>query len=374
MAFGKDKLASWFVQNFVVSRSQVFDSPGFILFKISGKANAYSRQIVFPESFFNDLENQVDKRLGEEGNKLIYSFGKKFGYRFASVANAPKLDNLATLESKNYVYLLTRFVEGTYSSGIKHVLFPEEKKITFELDNFVICSKSGKGYFLSAGGIAGIWSKITGLVDVEAIHDKCQGRGDLFCEVIAAPKTVLDKQFSNVFEEKNLDNLGLDKNYFSINSPMPITNTNKSFKFFLDSNVFSYSKGIIKMGSKRFFIIEASVIYLLELVFSVDPKAIEIIKELAFKLGNELSEKADLQYLTDLFSALGLGDLALIKKADSMLVNIDYFPWTRFSEGSKHIFIESLLSGMLSNVLKKRVNLKLKSSGFFGKGYSVSFF
>ncbi|MDD4251422.1 MAG: hypothetical protein PHX27_04490 [Candidatus ainarchaeum sp.] len=373
MAFAKDKLAAWFIQNFVVSKSQVFDNPGFISFKISGKVNAYSRQLIFSEDFFVNLEKKIDNQLGSEGNALVYSLGKKFGYRFAMVANAQQITNLSSLDAKNYIYLLTRFVEGTYSSGITHEIFAEDKMIKFNLDNFVICSKSGKGFFLSAGGIAGIWSKIIGLDDIEAVHYKCQASGDSKCEVMAAPKKILDAKFDNVLEETNLNNLNLDKDYFEINTIQPITNSSKSFKHFLDANIFSYNKGIIKMGDKRFFIIEASIIYLLESVLSVNKTAMNILKEISFELGFDLANNSNLAYITDLCSALGFGDLVIIKKTDSFLINFDYFPWTRFSKESDHIFISSFLSGMLSNNLKKEINLNLKSQGFFGKGYSVSF-
>lgn len=375
MAVIKDKLAAWYVQNFVIPKAQVLDRPGFVLFKISGATQGYSRQLIMPERFFSDLEKAVCDGLGDEGSKLLYSFGKKFGVRFSLVGNIKSFEDVHSVEFKNYVYLVARFVEGTYSSGITHQVDENNKMIEFQLNNFIICSKSGKGFFLSAGGIAGIWSKLTKDDAVEAIHFKCQGNGNEFCEVIAAPVKYLEEKFGNIIiKENNLGGLGITKDYYSFNAPVSIQNSTKSFQFFLNSNVFKYKDGIITKRDERFFIIEASVIYLVEKVFSANEKAIQILKKVSFDAGFNIvdDQNKNIGYLVDTLAALGFGDPLILKKPDGVVVNFNYFPWTEFTKESNNLFLENFISGALSKVMEKEIHLKASFSGFVGKGYSVS--
>ncbi len=373
MAQVKDKLASWYVQKFVISKSQVFDFPGFVQFKITGTTNSYSRQIILPENFFVETENELCL-FGETGKKLLYSLGKKFGYRFATVGNLKSFDNLNSIEFKEYVYLVTRFVEGTYSSGITYELDIVNKKILFRLNDFVICSKSGKGYFLSAGGIAGIWAKLLGNINVEAVHSECQGRGAKNCVVEAAPKEVLTKFGSELIVETDLIDLGLSKEYFEINSPKKIINSSKSFQFFLDSKLFSYEKGMMKHNGQRYFIIESSILHLMEIIFSKNLQSNDAFAKVSFKTGSDFfSNRDNLSFLVDVFSAFGFGDMYVVKKGESFLVNVDYVPWTHFCKDLKHIFFANFISGALSKIKGTPINLKLTFSGFNGKGYTLTF-
>jgi predicted hydrocarbon binding protein len=369
----KDRLASWFIQNFVISKSQVFDKPGFILFKITGKSNLYSRQLIMPESFFSNLEIKICESLREEGEKLLYSLGKKFGKRFAIVGGIKSFENSSSEEFKKYVYLLVRFVEGTYSSGITYNLDTENKSIKFKIKNFIICSTSGKGFFLSAGGIAGIWSQLLGDPSIEAVHYKCQGRGDPVCEIEAAPIVKIKKDYSSFFSDDKIRDMSITEQYFSLNSPATIENSTKSFQSFLDSTVFSYKGGIIKSQKDRFFIIEASILDLIEETLSGDQRAIEIFRKVSFEAGSNLMEaNSNLSSLTDLCAAFGFGDLIIIKKQEKFIVNFNYFPWTKFSEKSNNIFLEEFISGALSKINKKEIKVKKSFSGFNGKGYSLT--
>jgi hypothetical protein len=371
----KDKLAGWYIQNFVISKSQVFDSPGFISFKLSGKELRYSRQIIFSEKFFVDLENEICNELGEAGKQLLYSLGKKFGYRFAIVASLNQFDDLRSKAFEKYTYLLVRFVEGTYSSGISHSVDSSNEIINFELNNFVICSKSGKGFFLSAGGIAGIWAWLTDNKLVETVHYACQGRGDLRCQVVCGEAGKIKQVVKeDLFTETNLSNLNLDKEYFNINLPKQIQNSSKSFQFFLDAKVFNYSKGIVMHGAERFFIIESSIIYLLENVLAENQIAHNILSRTAFDFGNKLLENnKSASYLVDLLAALGFGDAFILKKKESFRINIDYFPWTGLANNTKHVFMQNFLSGALTTISGSKVALKLSFAGFNGKGYSIAF-
>jgi predicted hydrocarbon binding protein len=373
MADVKDKIATWYIQNFIISRAQVFDKPGFIQFKISGNTNSYSRQIILPESFFVNIENKLIENL-PDGSELLYELGKKFGYRFALVGNMKSFENINSIEFKEYVYLITRFVEGTYASKINHYLSNSNKEIKFELDNFIICSKSGKGDFLSAGGIAGIWSRLINSSSFDAIHSHCQGRGDKFCEtLVKSSDNWENKKFPNITSDE-LKLLNLSQDYFEINKLVEIENSSKSFQFLLDTKVFSYDHGVIKKGAERFFIIESSIIYLIELIFKKNPIAIKTLKEVSFESGmNLVEESSSIQYLIDVWSAFGLGDLYILKKGESYLVNINFCPWTKFCQNIDYIFISSVLSGALSKISKNKIQLKKTFSGFSGKGFTVSF-
>jgi predicted hydrocarbon binding protein len=367
----KDKLAAWYVQKFVISKAQVFDNPGFIIFKLTGAVSFYSRQLILPEELFVNLEKQLFN-LGPTGQQMLYTLGKKFGYRFALVSNLKTFSEIDSVEFKNYVYSVVRFVEGTYSTGIEHDFDVNKKILNMSMKDFVICSESGVGLFLSAGGIAGIWAKLIGDKSVEGVHYACQGNGESMCKVIVGQPEFINNFSKNIISESDLENLELSPDYIGLNEVCQIQNSTKSFQMFLDSKACLYRGGIIQMKNNRFFIIEASIIYLIEQVLSKNIEAMDIFKQVAFDMGKKLFIGMNLSYLIDFLSAFGFGDPYVIKKNNSFLVNIDYFPWTRFVNQSKHVFLSNFISGALSEISAQNINLKINFSGFQGKGYSIT--
>ena len=51
----KDNFVGLYIRRFVIPGALVFNKPGFVDFKISGKTSIYARQIFYPEDFLSNL-------------------------------------------------------------------------------------------------------------------------------------------------------------------------------------------------------------------------------------------------------------------------------------------------------------------------------
>ena len=259
----EDKAVLWFIQRFVIPRSQVIDKPGFVIFRISYKTNVYSRQIVVPESLFVLIEKNTAAKYGERGKRILYSIGKRFGYRFATISRVLMIRDTDKKGFINYGNILVKFIEGTYASNISNHVDLENETIKFTFDNFVICRKSGIGFLISVGGIAGICSYMFCNPKIEAVQPKCQGRGDNRCIVISAPKSILKKMGYEVFEEENVENIQPHYSYREMNKIRDVK-SNLSLKGLIENNIFGFERGFISYKGERYFIVEASFPYLIE--------------------------------------------------------------------------------------------------------------
>lgn len=358
----KDSVVTWFFLHYVMPRSQIIDKPGFVVFKLSQKTDIYSRQVVMPESLYVSIERHFAKRFGKTGRQALYSAGKRFGYRFAQVSHVARITDSDEKAFLSYVKLLSKFVEGTYASSLSHSVDLENKTIRFNMKNFVVCRESGMGYLISVGGIAGIWSLMLCDPGIEAVHPRCQGRGDPECEVIAAPVDVLKKHSSELLSEASLDNLSLDRRYRSINSIKPVLHAKNSLKSMIDTRFFEFHNGILTYRGHRHFIAEASLNYLIENELKKLRGGRDDLFSLSFDYGRNLTEKQDIhdpcRFVTEFMSALGWGDVVSRRKAEGFSISVTHFPWTRWSDSSEFIIFRGIVSGMISGIAKKKVVLK----------------
>lgn len=366
----KDGFANWYIRNFLISRAQIFDRPGFVAFNLKGNHGFYSRQVIFSELFFSDLETNISNELGDQGDKLIYDLGKAFGVRFSLMSNLKKLDFQKSKETEQAIFLVVKFIEGTYAENISYKLDLQSNIIEFEFDNIVICRKSGKGYFLSAGGAAGIWSVLTGRDDIEAVHYACQGRGDPICKVIVGPRDELIKKGYKFFTTNLVENFSMDIKYLELNKIVDLADS-RSLQSFLDSGFFSYKLGRIFRGDDRFFIIEASILYLLEKYLCCDEKSKKILEQVSLEYGKKTFFGNSPKDLIDFLSAFGFGKVVVVKSSSGWIITFDYFPWTKFHGGCEQVFIKNFIFGAMSKFIDFGENKWVVSSGFFGKGYSV---
>ncbi len=371
----RDRVVTWFFLHYVMPRAQVIDKPGFVVFKVSQKTDIYSRQVVMPESLYVAIERHFSDKHGKKGRQALYSAGKRFGYRFASVSRAMSIRDAGRDRFARYVKLLARFVEGTYASNISYSLDLDSSAIRFNLENFVVCRESGLGYIISSGGIGGIWAYMMGDPSIEAVQPICQGRGDKECEVIAGPPGVLKKYGQESFQESGLKGLGVDTKYRKMNEISPVAHARNSLKKMIDTRFFEFHEGILTYSGHRYFIVEASLNYLLERELSGLGRGKQELFDLAFKYGKDLAAEQKgsdpCRFVTEFMSALGWGDVHAKQEGGKFLVRCMHFPWTKWSASSGFVLFRGMVSGMLSGLGRRKVVLRKFSQGSMAGAYRL---
>jgi len=359
----KDKVVSLFVKRFLMPRAQILDKPGFVIFNVTGKNPIFARQVIMPEYFLVLLEKNIRDRYGKEGEKLLYSTGKKFGYRFSIMGNFSKRGDIPDSKLPDYINMINKFIEGTYASDISCEVDINIPKVTYSLKNFVVCSKIENAYFLPLGAASGLISFLLNNKDIEGSHVGCQSQGKSRCKIIYEPYAKLKEEIgSNVFRETDLNNLEIAPEYQSMNSDQPISNSNFTFKQFIDAGVFSFNQGIIMRGDQRYFIYEISGIYLLEMELGKNSEMEKIMFEAAFDTGRHLlpdsKKEKNLQSVVDLLTAFGWGDIQIFTKQSKYIVSIKYFPWTKFYDKINFNVFNGILAGLLSVISGREVKFK----------------
>jgi len=124
----KDRVASWFIRNIIIPKTEIIDKPGFIVCKTSPEKDTALRELFLPETLFADLETQVARAL-PHGKELLYSIGKRFGYSYASMSSFPRIDKVSKRDFLKFSYFLVRYIEGDCSNALK----PAEMIFTFPL-------------------------------------------------------------------------------------------------------------------------------------------------------------------------------------------------------------------------------------------------
>lgn len=348
----KDSVLAWFVREYVIPNAQVLDKPGFVIFNISGKTPIRARQVIVPEQLFVNIENECIDKLGDNGKKLLYSAGKKFGYGFAIMGGFITKKESDKKKFIEYVMLVNKFIEGTYASLIDGHTEYEKSMVTFFLRNFVVCNKTGHGYFLPLGAGTGLVARLMGDTAVEGIHIVNGKYSE--CTVVCAPKTILEKEYpeSEILDEVNLSGLEPSAYYSDLNKVAEISSSSHSFRKYLETGLFSYDHGIVMYKNDRYFIFEASGLYLLSDSLE-GAGAGNILFDGSFKAGKETIEsfrldKNNIQSLVDIFSAFGWGDVIIHKQGTKVEISIKHFPWTKFSKDSKFTIFKGYFSGILS--------------------------
>ena len=122
--------------------------------KIAFGIEGHNLPIVFPEEFLIDLENHIIKKYGEKGKQVLYSAGKKFGYRYSKVSLYPTIRNSSIKNVKDFIYMFLRYMEATYAAELNYKIY-DEKIYEMTMKDYVVCSENGHGYILTDGGTAG---------------------------------------------------------------------------------------------------------------------------------------------------------------------------------------------------------------------------
>jgi len=376
-----DSVVRLYIQKFIMPRALIFDKPGFVDFKISGKTQIFVRQLLFPESFFVNLEREVINKYGEKGAQILYSIGKRFGYSFAQVGRFENIKDHPGNSVKKWITIACKFVEGTYASEISNQANIEKETIDVIFRNFAICRKLGYDWFIAIGGGAGVMAWILQNPKIEGVlyDGKFEDNGDHFCRLRYAPPAMLEELKGKICGGKILTETGVDDltpnfvDYLRFNAEVGIK-YKKSFKDFLDARLFDYKRGVITYGDERFFLLTVDALYLLELGFGKENMQ-KVIFDNAFKVGKEIfsNKLNNISDILGLLSALGWGEPIDFSTKQKFKVIINHFPWTKWYAMVDHVLISGFLSGVFSNVYKKNIIFRLKGHDLTHNSLSLIF-
>jgi hypothetical protein len=351
----KDSLVRFYIKSYLLPRALIFDKPGFVNFKISGKTSVFARQILMPEDLFVNFEKNLVDKFGKEGERTLYSIGKRFGYSFAQLGRFENIKDHPGNKVKKWVVIASKFVEGTYASKIDQKINVPKRTVDYSLKNFVICDKLGYDFFFATGGAAGVVAWIMQNPDIDGyLHHSKMEASENICQVKCAPISTLRDEFGDeVYSENNVNDLQQNPiDYEAFNKEMPIQHT-KSFQAFLDANFFSYKRGIISHGDERFFLLEVTGMYLLELGIKEEMK--DILFDSSFIVGKNLFKEADVRGIMEILSALGWGEVLVLPSSKKIKVIIKRFPWTKYYKDIDYLIIRGILSGFFSRIYKKKI-------------------
>jgi len=368
----KDSAMRFYIQNFIISKYQNIETPGFVFFKLSGKSPIYARQVVMPESFFVNLEINIAKK-GRIHQQSLYSAGKKFGYRFSLLGGFSNILDKKGHELINYLSMINKFIEGTYATKIEFKADIYTKSCNYLMENPIVVNKLGYGYFLPLGAAAGLLSYIFQDSSIEGILEHFDLKTDKG-SLLYAPKGYLEKNNKQFFSEENLSGLEPTTDYINFNQVVPLKYSDYSFKMLLDSKLFSFNNGVITNNKERYFILEVSALYIIEKeLFNY----YEEIYDAAFKSGYAMLEnigKISIKTIIDYLSAFGWGNVLITEKDTRYIVNVNNFPYTKFYNKVNYSIFSGILSGMLYAVTKKKTIFNKFESNLLEGHLSISLF
>jgi len=370
----QDSVTSWFIQNIVLPNAEDMRKPGYILSKFTDQGKTIAlREFFFPESFYIELEARVSRELGIKGEKLLYSIGKRFGFRYAKLSHYPKADSIGEKKLDEFMYMFTRYIEVIYARQLKHRIDFKNRLLEVDASSYVCCAKNGIGYLLLIGPWTGGWSFIVGDNSIDGVQVTCQGRGDRRCRLVCAPAPLLKRMKLKPLAEPDIGGLDEDmERYGKFNEVYPTANGNDSLVTLIESGIFRYRRGQLFLGERRMVGIESSMHYMIDDAFSKDRKTRKILFETAFSAGKEIGKGKEAAFVQRLLSGIGFGDVQIVSvKGGGYSVMFFHFPWTAFAKDCRFTMLTGFASGLLSGVCGKDIGLKDVSKTEAEDGFHV---
>jgi len=354
----KDALVGWFIKNIIIPKQEIINIPGYITEEITEKGRLIKiRDFCLPENLFVNIENKL-----KNDSKVLYQIGKNFGYIYADLLDLPKYSEVKKSDFLKFAKYFTKYVEAIYASKINLQIKYEEKFYKIKMYDYIICRKNGLGYIMSEGGIAGIWSYACQDPTIEAVQPKCQGRGDKYCEVIAAPYDYLVQRGYKPIRCTKLETVELTEDYEEFNKIRPTTWATNSLEDLINAGFFEYKHGQVTYQGERFFLCEASFMYILERELKKVKNGLDVLWKCSFNFGKRLAEISGKQepckFITDFFPALGFGDVLAVTKRGKYEIYVNYFPWLPWWKEIDFVMFRGMLSGVISGFSGKKVELK----------------
>ncbi len=312
-------------------------------------------------------------KKGKAAQQLIYSSGKKFGYRFSLIGGFSNSSDKTGSDLINYVNIINKFIEGTYATKIEFQADLYSKIFRYKMENPIVINKLGYGYFLPLGAAAGLMSYIFQDTSIEGVienFDMTSGIGTM----LYAPVDYLNNQNKKFFRESNLTDLAPTDEYIDFNKTVQLKNSKYSFKTLIDSKIFTFNNGMIKCNNERYFILEVSAIYILEKDLSAYA---DQLYAAAFKAGNSIlknAKNASIKTVTDYLTAFGWGDVIVLNDKNKYTVNVSHFPYTQFYKEVNYVIFSGIISGMISTITNEDVRFTKIQKTLSDGSFSISLF
>jgi len=368
----KGKLAEAYVK-YLIEKTEDINIPGFIVTKLTGNSSELLlRDVFLPEDLFVKIEDSLVREYGEKGQQVLYSAGKKGGHAYAALSNFTRKSQVSIAEFEAFGWILMEFIGGTYASDVEIDLNTSQKRLEIRFKDFVICEKNGKGYFMTEGGIAGIWSYLIEDPTIEAIQLNCQGRGEKECHILIQPRQNFTTPI--IYNVTDLPVLTYSDEYQLYNKIHKTEYITLTLNELIQDQFGEYSNGKILIKKIRYFEFDPTILYILEQEISSMPGGEKILFEVAYETGknvlNSLSNPS-IQLIMDFMGVLGWGETIILENGDNYNINIRYFPWTPYSVNSRYIIFRGWLSGMLSQLTGKDIRLNNFESSYIENYLSI---
>jgi len=360
----KDMAVRWFIKNVVMPRQEVMNNPGFIVSQFGEKGKrVYLRALWLPESLFVEMEKAMVGKFGDAGRQVLYSAGKRFGWRYGIVAHFANINEIPRDQLLKNMYLFVEYVTCIWAEEYKYEPDLDNKTFNAVSRDFIICEKNGMGHLMSEGCPGGYFAYHVNDPTLEGTHIKCQGEGNERCELIFAPAEVLDKKGIKYISETNIDNLEKGEVYDGINAIRKPQFAKYSFNDLIDSGLFKHKGNYVIYLDERHFYSEESIIDLLEMEIQKIDGCEDFVYDVCFEFGKKFAKKmkGNLDSVSTYISAVGWGDILILKKAGKINVYSNYFPWTIHSSKINFVIFSGVISGMISAIENKDIKLKKKN-------------
>ncbi len=199
---------------------------------------------------------------------------------------------------------------------------------------------------------------------VEAVQPKCQGRGDDECEVIAAPYDVLVEMGYKPHVCRELEEGKITQTYINFNAVRPAKWAKNSLKTLIDAGFFKYKHGQVNYKDERFFLCEASFMYILERELKKVKDGLKVLWDVSFDFGKHIASISGklhepCKFVMDFFPALGFGDMLAVRRRDHYQIYVDYFPWLQWHDEIDFTMFRGMVSGVLSGFEGRDIKLEL---------------
>lgn len=356
----QDALKSWFLRNVIKPRTEEMDTPGFVVTRVGGKSIEL-REVFFPESLIIQIEDTlVDSQ--NNGAEKLYSIGKRFGWRYASIADFPQI-NSSKNQFKQFFDFFMKYIEIIYANKITYTVNPPSKDFEMMAENYSVCRKNGKGYLLTTGAISGVMAYLFEDKSVEAVQPHCQGQGGDNCKI----RCGTSKNIESVFKMEKLPKEDLSSKHRSLNKIREVKHANNSLEDLMDKGFFDYKKGILSYNGERYVPSEVSLLYLLETM--TQPIYENELFDTAFEVGQTLGQGKKLSFVSDYLPALGWGDVKPVNNGEKIYVY--HYPWTQYAEETDFPIFRGLVSGIISGIKNEEIRYENYETKLSGNGFNL---
>ena len=348
----KEGSKAWFMKNIILPNNEIIDKPGYIVSKYVGKGTrCYVREVLFPEKVLSVIESEAAKALGDEGRKAVYTAGKMWGVRYGITTGLPKKSDKPQKDIQEFLGSFMKFMESEYASKAGFELDYQKDRFVTRYKDLMVCRLNGHGYFL-LGTMNGAWQHMAAK-ETEGIHTICQGRKDDECVIECAPLENLSDK-SKAFSVRVPQDLGLEKEYFTLNTIKKAQYARNSLLDLLKGRIMRYEGGFFECNGDRFLLNEASSVYFLEQCLGKTRKGDEILFDSASGYFKKLAQgNSSSRMAQDFLPALGWGDITVDASGDRAFCRS--YPWTCYWKGSTFPILRGMLSGIASAHANKEI-------------------